>query len=102
MADVEVGRQLREFFLELLAETNLIEYHEGRDVYIDRRVLNPHSDRRELAPDEPGVEYPILDTAAQDLLRSDALREIEESIMLVTGSGKAIPIWVVLPPRPSD
>jgi len=98
MADIEVGIQLRGFFLELLAGTNLIEYHSERDEYIDRRVLNPDTDRRKLAPDEPGVDMPYLGTEAQALVRSDALREIEESIMLVTGSGKSTPLWVISPP----
>lgn len=98
MADIEVGIQLRGFFLELLAGTNLIEYYEERDVYVDRRVLNPDTDRRRLGPGERGVEMPYLGTDAQALLRSEALREIEENIMLVTGSGKSVPIWVVSPP----
>jgi hypothetical protein len=102
MADIEVGNQLRSFFLELLAGTNLIEYYEERDVFIDKRVLDVDNDRRRLGPGEPGVEHPYLGTEAQALVRSDALREIEDSILLVTGSGKATPIWVVSPPMSSD
>lgn len=98
MADIEVGHQLRGFFLELLAGTNLIEYHTERDEYIDKRVLNPDTDRRKLAPDEPGVAQPYLGTAAQALIRSADIREIEESIMLVTGSGPSTPLWVISPP----
>jgi hypothetical protein len=98
MADVETGIQLRNFFLELLADTNLIDYYESRDFYIDRRVLNSGDRSQSFAPEQGPVEDPYLDTDAQALLRSDALREIEENIMLVTGSGKSVPIWVVSPP----
>ena len=101
MTSIQTGIELRDFFLELLAGTNLIEYYEGRDVYIDRRVLHPDRDRVTLGPEDPGVETPYVGTDAQTLLRSSALREIEENIMLVTGSGKAVPIWVVSPPMTS-
>ncbi len=87
MADVETGRELRQFFLELLAETNLREYHEGRDEYIDRRI-------RRSDEEEQG----FLGEEAVRLLQSDDLRQIEESIMLVEGSGKAVPLFVVSPP----
>jgi hypothetical protein len=102
IVNVDTGNELRDFFLELLAGTNLIDYYAQRDIYIDRRVRHPDRDRVTLEPEDPGVQTPFLGTDAQALLRSSALREIEDSIRLVTGSGKAVPIWVVSPPMSSD
>jgi len=98
MADAVVGQQLRSFFLELLTDTKLNEYYQGRDAFIDRRVLNPETDRVILEPEDEGVVPPYLGTEAQRLLRSRDLRDIEANIMEVTGSGSAVPIWVVSPP----
>jgi hypothetical protein len=87
MADEQTGRELRRFFLELLEETNLRDYHEGRDDYIRRRIRRSEEDEEGYLGDE-----------ALRLLESDDVRLIEENIMLVTGSGKALPLWVVSPP----
>jgi hypothetical protein len=88
MADEQTGHELRRFFLELLQDTNLRDYHEGRGDYIRRRVRTSEDDEHRYLGDE-----------AVRLLESDDVAQIEESIMLVTGSGKAVPIWVVSPPQ---
>lgn len=76
----ETGEALRRFFLELLDETNLRDYHRGRSDYIERR------------------EY--LNDEARELLQQaeDPLREIEKHILAITGSSRAKPLWVVSPP----
>jgi len=105
MVNVNTGNELRDFFLELLAGTNLIRYYDDRDHYIDRRVLNSEDRSRPFTEEEElegPVDPPYLGHDAQALLRSNDLRAIEDSILLVTGSGKATPIWVVSPPMSSD
>ena len=76
----ETGEALRRFFLELLEETNLRDYHGGRGDYIGRRSY--------------------LNDEARELLQQaeDPLREIEKHIMAVTGSSRAKPVWLVSPP----
>lgn len=82
--DPEVGEQLRRFFIELLEGQNLQLYRSGERVgYIEGRA-------------ERNDGY--LGEEAEALLNSDALRRIEEHIGAVTGSGNAVPIWVVSPP----
>jgi len=75
--DPEVGDALRRFFIELLIDKNLFEYHQNRDEYIEQHVGN----------DE-----------AKDLLRSEAFVDIERHILAVTGSARAKPLFVVCPP----
>ena len=76
----ETGAALRRFFLELLDETNLRDFHGGRGDYVGRRSY--------------------LNGEARELLGQveDPMREIEKHILAVTGSGRARPIWVVSPP----
>ena len=78
--DRKTGEELRRFFLELLDETNLRDYHAGRGDYIGRRTY--------------------LNGQARELLQQaeDPLREIERHILAITGSGRAKPLWVVSPP----
>ena len=73
----EVGNALREFFISLLMDKNLYEYHQDRDGYIDRHVSNGE---------------------ANELLRSTAFIDIERHILAVTGSSRAKPLFVVCPP----
>jgi len=72
-----VGRALREFFVGLLVDNNLFEYHQNRDGYIDEHVSNEE---------------------AKDLLKSSAFVDIERHILAVTGSARAKPLFVVCPP----
>ena len=73
----EVGDALRGFFISLLMDKNLFEYHQDRDRYIDEHVPN----------DE-----------AKDLLKSAAFIDIERHILAITGSSRAKPLFVVCPP----
>jgi hypothetical protein len=81
-----VGKQLRRFFLELLADGNLAKYQsrEQRDAYIARR-------RR-------GRKGGYLGPRAVELLQSDDLWEIQAHVNAVTGSGNAVVLLVVCPP----
>ena len=72
-----VGNALRDFFLGLLDEKNLFEYHQGRDAYINEHVTN--------------VE-------AKKLLKSAAFVNIEKHILAVRGSARAKVLFVVCPP----
>jgi hypothetical protein len=83
LASKRTGQELRRFFLELLEDKNLERYYKNRSGYIERRAR--------------GKRGGYLSPKTQELLQSDALREIEDSVMLITGS-KAVPLWVVCPP----
>ena len=72
-----VGKALRAFFLSLLDEKNLHEYHQNRDAYINAHVTNAQAKR---------------------LLRSAAFINIERHILAITGSSRAKPLFVVCPP----
>jgi hypothetical protein len=73
----EVGDALRAFFVSLLMDKNLYEYHQDRDRYIDEHVA---------------------DDEAKELLRSRAFIDIERHILAITGSSRAKPLFVVCPP----
>jgi hypothetical protein len=90
----EIGRQLRRFFLELLEETNLRDYRSTRMDYIGGRV-DENPETRE--PPHPGATR-YLSPEAAALLDSDALKQIEAHIGMVTGSGGSSVICVVYPP----
>lgn len=76
----EIGEELRRFFLELLEGDNLRRYQgEGRDAYVNAR-------RSDLSDD------------AWRLINSGDLREIEQHIAEITGSGRAVLVCVVCPP----
>jgi hypothetical protein len=75
--DQAVGNALRDFFISLLMDKNLYDYHQNRDEYIGRHV--PNDD-------------------AQRLLRSTDFIEIERHILAITGSARAKPLFVVCPP----
>jgi hypothetical protein len=84
MADEQTGRELRDFFLELLQDVNLRQYYESperRTEYVVSRRDNG-----------------LIGDEAQRLLLEGTLREIEENILLVTGSSRATPLWIVCPP----
>ena len=80
-ANVETGKQLRQFFTDLLDGTNLREYHENTEAYVASQL-------------KAGV---INDTTAK-LILEGRLQDIEDNIKLVTGSGSAVPVCVVMPP----
>jgi hypothetical protein len=88
MADVETGRQLRRFFIELQQGRNLARYYENRKAYVAQR-------RRRT---EKGRTVGYLGPTAIKLLTSGVLWEIEDSIALITGSGSATVLCVVCPP----
>jgi len=73
----EVGQALRDFFISLLVDKNLFEYHQNRDAYIEERVTNGR---------------------AKELLRSEDFIEVERHILAITGSSRAKPLFVVCPP----
>ncbi|MEO5577324.1 MAG: hypothetical protein ABIR67_04685 [Gaiellaceae bacterium] len=75
--DFETGKALREFFVGLLSDDNLVRYHRDRTGYIDEWVRNER---------------------AADLLKSETFVEIESHILAVTGSSRAKPLFVVSPP----
>ena len=77
----EIGAELRQFFTDLLDRTNLREYHANAERYVKEQQGN-------------GV---IGEEAAQ-LILSGSLQDIEANIMLVTGSGSAVPVCIVMPP----
>jgi hypothetical protein len=79
--DDTTGHELRQFFLDLLAEKNLQAYHEDRAEYV--RTRNGDG---------------LIGDEATELLLDGSLREIEEHIKRVTGSANAWPVMVVFPP----
>jgi hypothetical protein len=72
-----VGEALRGFFLSLLDEQNLYEYHQNRRAYINAHVTNAEAKR---------------------LLNTPAFVNIEKHILAVTGSARAKVLFVVCPP----
>lgn len=81
MADANIGRQLRQFFVELLLDGNLPDYTADRKAYVQ-------------AQRHAG----IVDDETMDLILNGSLREIEEHIKAVTGSNHAVPYLIVWPP----
>lgn len=80
--DPQVGQELRDFFLELLKDGNLRTYRStGRNDYIGQKR-----------------DEGIIGEQAESLLRSGTLAEIEAHIESVTGSGNAVPLFIVCPP----
>ncbi len=75
--DPVAGKALRDFFLSLLDEKNLYEYHQNRDAYINAHVKN---------------------VKAKKLLKSAAFIDIEKHILAVKGSARAKVLFVVCPP----
>jgi len=77
----EVGRELRQFFTDLLDGSNLREYHANTEEYVAGQV-------------KAGV---IGDVAAK-LILEGRLQDVEDNIKQVTGSGSAVPVCIVFPP----
>ena len=80
-ADVETGKQLRQFFTDLLDGTNLRDYHEDSEAYVASQV-----------------KAGVITDATANLILEGRLQDIEDNIKLVTGSGSAVPVCVVMPP----
>jgi hypothetical protein len=80
-ANVETGRQLRQFFTDLLDDTNLREYHANTESYVMSQV-----------------KAGVIDDATAKLILEGSLQTIEDNIKMVTGSGSAVPVCIVFPP----
>jgi len=77
-----VGEDLRAFFIDLLRDANLRDYgSSGRSDYITRKRSEG-----------------VIGEEAEMLLREGTLEQIEARIAAVTGSGHAVPLFVVCPP----
>ena len=77
-----IGEELRDFFIDVLRGQNPIECRSsGRSDYI-------------TAKRDEGV----IGDEAERLLREGTLEQIEERLGAVTGSGHAVPLFVVCPP----
>jgi len=77
-----VGEHLRDFFIDLLRDGNLMDYRSpGRGDYITRKRSEG-----------------LIGAEAETLLREGTLEQIEERLGAVTGSGHAVPLLVVCPP----
>lgn len=81
MADEHTGRQLRQFFVELLLDGNLAAYTDDRAAYVRTQR-----------------SAGIVDDDTMALILNGSLADIEENIKLVTGSGHAVPMLIVWPP----
>ena len=75
------GQRLRKFFTDLLDDTNLRTYHEDPATYVKKQQ-----------------EAGVLDEAAAGVILNGSLQDIDANIKLVTGSGHAVPVCVVMPP----
>ena len=80
-ANEESGRQLRQFFTDLLDDANLREYHENTEAYVAAQV-----------------KAGVIDEATAKLILQGSLQTIEDNIKMVTGSGSAVPVCIVFPP----
>ena len=80
-ANEETGRQLRQFFTDLLDDANLREYHENTDSYVASQV-----------------KAGVINDATAKLILQGSLQTIEDNIKLVAGSGSAVPVCIVFPP----
>jgi hypothetical protein len=77
----ETGKKLRKFFTDLLDDTNLRTYHEDPATYVKTQQ-----------------EAGVLDEAAAGVILNGNLQDIDANIKLVTGSGHAVPVCIVMPP----
>jgi len=80
-ANAETGRQLRQFFTDLLDNTNLRQYHENTEAWVASQV-----------------KAGVIDDATAQLILKGSLQDIEDNIKMVTGSGSAVPVCIVMPP----
>ena len=77
----DVGQQLRQFFTDLLDDTNLREYHANTETYVASQV-----------------KAGVVGDAAANLILQGRLQDVEDNIKLVKGSGSAVPVCIVFPP----
>ena len=80
-ANAETGRQLRQFFTDLLDDGNLRQYHENTEAWVGSQV-----------------KAGVIDDATAQLILKGSLQDIEDNIKMVTGSGSAVPVCIVMPP----
>ena len=80
-ANAETGRQLRQFFTDLLDDGNLRQYHENTETWVASQV-----------------KAGVIDDATAQLILKGSLQDIEDNIKMVTGSGSAVPVCIVMPP----
>jgi hypothetical protein len=80
-ANAETGRQLRQFFTDLLDNSNLRQYHENTEAWVASQV-----------------KAGVIDDATAQLILQGSLQDIEDNIKMVTGSGSAVPVCIVMPP----
>ena len=80
-ANVETGRQLRQFFTDLLDDANLRQYHENTEAWVASQV-----------------KAGVIDDATAQLILKGSLQDIEDNIKMVTGSSSAVPVCIVMPP----
>jgi argininosuccinate lyase len=80
-ANAETGRQLRQFFTDLLDDGNLRQYHENTEAWVASQV-----------------KAGVIDDATAQLILKGSLQDIEDNIKMVTGSGSAVPVCIVMPP----
>ena len=77
-----IGEELRDFFIDVLRGQNLMQYRSsGRSDYITTKRSEG-----------------LIGDEAERLLRTGTLEQIEERLGAVTGSGNAVPLFVVCPP----
>ena len=74
------GRELQQFFVGLLQERNLQSYYKSREGYIDNRLREG-----------------LIGSDAREVLTRGTLKDIEDNVRLITGSGHAWPICIVWP-----
>jgi hypothetical protein len=92
--DEQIGRELQQFFLELLKDHNLKRLQsDGRGGYVEEYLTM----RREQIGRELTTEEEQRFADVQRLLNSDDLREMESHIGQITGS-RARLLCIVCPP----
>ncbi len=75
------GEQLRQFFTDLFDGVNLRNYNRNTEAYVAAQV-----------------EAGVIDEELGRLILEGTLQDIEDNIKLVTGSGSAVPVCIVMPP----
>ena len=101
--DAQIGRELRQFFIELLMDHNLKRLQtDGRVGFVDEYLARRRGELR-LERNLPEEDAPLPEEdeqrleAVRRLLNSDDLREMESHIGQITGS-RARLLCIVCPP----
>lgn len=97
MPDETTGRHLRGFFLTVLEQKHLTDWHRAQDEGEEAMRAFLRSFR--VRVEEHGeVTETTLSASAQELLVTGTLAQIERAVRLVTGSSNANTIMAVFPP----